>query len=297
MADPYKMQDPRTLYPTPEFKEQPQGATGLAKEMDPKPDHGEDSYAGHGRLQGRKALITGADSGIGRAVAIAFAREGADIVMTYLPQEQADAQEVIDLLAAEGSKVTAIPGDIKEESFCEQLISGASQALGGLDILVNVAGKQVAQKSIQDVSTEQFDDTFKINVYAMFWLCKAALKIMPPGATIVNTASIQAYQPSGHLLDYASTKAAIVAFTKALAEQAIEQGVRVNAVAPGPIWTPLQPSGGQPQEKIPDFGKQVPMQRPGQPVEVAPVYVLLASPESSFITGEAYGVTGGNPLP
>lgn len=291
------MQDPTKQYHTDEFPAQTQEAPGLAHKMTPKPDHGEDSYVGHGRLAGRKALITGADSGIGRATAIAFAREGADLVLNYLPEEEDDAREVVELIQKEGRTVETIPGDLKDEAFCTQLVEETNSRLGGLDILVNVAGKQVAQKSIEDISTQQFEDTFRTNVTAMFWLCKAAVQYLPAGGTIVNTASIQSYQPSGTLLDYASTKAAIVAFTKALSEQLIERGIRVNAVAPGPIWTPLQPSGGQPPEKIPTFGKQVPMQRAGQPAELAPVYVLLASPESSYITGETYGVTGGNPLP
>jgi len=293
----YSMQDPLTQYPHPEFPDQPQSAPGLASEMDPKPDHGETSYQGFGRLAGRKALITGADSGIGRATAIAFAREGADIVLNYLATEERDAQQVVQLIEVAGRKAVAMPGDVSDETFCQHLVSKAHEALGGLDILVNVAGKQTAKKDIAQVSTEQFDATFKTNVYAMFWLCKAAIPLMPAGATIINTASIQSYQPSATLLDYAATKAAIVAFTKALAKQVISKGIRVNAVAPGPIWTPLQPSGGQPQEKIPTFGTQSPYDRPGQPAECAPLYVLLASQESSYITGEIMGVTGGNPLP
>jgi NAD(P)-dependent dehydrogenase (short-subunit alcohol dehydrogenase family) len=293
----YAMQDPTKQYPQPKFHEQPQSAPGLAKDMDPKPDHGEESYKGFGRLAGRRALITGADSGIGRATAIAFAREGADIVLSYLPDEEPDAQEVVALIEKAGRKAVTAPGDISNEAFCNTLIETAQKELGGLDILVNVAGKQTAQESIADITTEQLDATFRTNVYAMFWLCKAALPIMPAGATIINTTSIQAYQPSPTLLDYSSTKAAIVAFTHALAKQVAEKGIRVNAVAPGPVWTPLQPSGGQPQEKIPDFGSKVPLGRPGQPAELAPIYVLLASQESSFVTGEIYGVTGGNHLP
>jgi NAD(P)-dependent dehydrogenase (short-subunit alcohol dehydrogenase family) len=293
----YAMQDPRTQYPQPKFDPQTQNEPGLAQDMSPKPDHGELSYEGFGRLKGRKAIITGADSGIGRATAIAYAREGADIVLNYLPSEEADAVEVVAHLEEAGVKAVKIPGDISDENFCNELITRANEALGGIDILVNVAGKQIAKENIADITTEQFDATFKVNVYGMFWLCKAALPHMPAGATIINTASIQSYQPSATLLDYASTKAAIVAFTKALAAQAIEKGVRVNAVAPGPIWTPLQPSHGQPPEAIPPFGEQVPMKRPGQPAECAPLYVLLASQESSFITGEIFGVTGGDPLP
>ena len=296
-SNQYRMQNPLTQYPQPEFPAQHQPEPGLDRKMKPEPDHGEMSYIGFGRLEGRKALITGADSGIGRAAAIAFAREGADIVLNYLPEEEADAQEVVALITAEGRRAIALPGDIKDEAFCTSLVKNAVQALDGLDILVNVAGKQIAQQHISELSSEQFDHTFKTNVYALFWLCKAAVPYMPPGATIINTASIQSYDPSATLLDYASTKAAIVAFTKALSSQVIKQGIRVNAVAPGPIWTVLQPTDGQPAEKIPSFGSQVPMKRPGQPAECAPLYVLLASQESSFITGEVFGVTGGNPLP
>ena len=293
----YEMQDPTKQYPKPEFDEQQQSPPGLAQKMRPKPDHGEETYKGFGRLEGRKALITGADSGIGRAAAIAFAREGADIALNYLSSEEQDAREVVGLVKGAGRKPVPLPGDISNEEFCKQLVSDAVKGLGGLDILVNVAGKQHAVENIEDLTTEQFDQTFKTNVYAMFWLCKAAMPHLPPGATVINTASIQAYQPSPLLLDYAPTKAAIVAFTKALAKQLASKGIRVNAVAPGPVWTPLQPSGGQPPEKIPEFGEKVPLGRPAQPAELAPVYVVLASQESSYVTGEVYGVTGGNPLP
>jgi NAD(P)-dependent dehydrogenase (short-subunit alcohol dehydrogenase family) len=293
----YAMQDPTKQYPQPKFEDQPQSAPGLAQDMVPPPDHGEESYRGFGRLEGRRAVITGADSGIGRAVAIAFAREGADVVLNYLASEEADAKQVVGLVEAAGRRAVAMPGDLSDEAFCLELIEQGRAALGGIDILVNVAGKQTAVKDIADITTEQFDKTFRTNVYSMFWLCKAALPHMPPGATIINTTSIQSYQPSQTLMDYASTKAAITAFTHALAKQVASKGIRVNAVAPGPVWTPLQPSGGQPQEKIPDFGAQVPLGRPGQPAELAPVYVLLASQESSFVTGEVYGVTGGNHLP
>ena len=293
----YEMQDPTKQYPQPKFDKQPQSAPGLAGEMDPKPDHGEDSYHGFGRLAGRRALITGADSGIGRATAIAFAREGADVVLNYLPEEQRDAEEVIALIEKAGRKAVALPGDIGEEAFCQQLISHAQARLGGLDVLVNVAGKQTAVEDIADLTSAQIEATYRTNVYAMMWLCRAAIPLMPAGASIINTTSIQAYQPSPSLLDYAGTKAAIVAFTHALAKQVAKKGIRVNAVAPGPVWTPLQPSGGQPQNKIPDFGSTAPLGRPGQPAELAPIYVLLASQESSFVTGEVYGVTGGNHLP
>ncbi|WP_288522569.1 SDR family oxidoreductase [uncultured Pseudomonas sp.] len=295
--DQFTLQNPLTQYPHPPFAAQGQPAPGLDAHMQPKPDHGETTYKGFGRLVGRRALITGADSGIGRAVAIAFAREGADIALNYLPTEERDAREVVQLIEAEGRKAVALPGDLKDPRFCSQLVDQAHEQLGGLDILVNVAGKQVARKDIGQITHEQFDHTLKTNVYALFWLCQAAVPLMPAGATIINTASIQSYQPSATLLDYATTKAAIVAFTKALAKQVIERGIRVNAVAPGPIWTVLQSSGGQPPEKIPDFGGHTPMKRPGQPAECAPLYVLLASQESSYITGEVFGVTGGNPLP
>jgi NAD(P)-dependent dehydrogenase (short-subunit alcohol dehydrogenase family) len=295
--DQFTMQDPTKQYPQPEFEKQPQPSPGLAKEMVPKPDHGEESYRGFGRLAGRRALITGADSGIGRAVAIAFAREGADLAINYLESEEPDAREVVDLIEQAGRKVFALPGDISNESFCKRLIADSTEKLGGLDILVNVAGKQQSVDEIADLSTEQFEATFRTNVFAMFWLCKFALPHMPAGATIINTTSIQSYQPSPHLLDYASTKGAITAFTHALAKQVIGKGIRVNAVAPGPVWTPLQPSGGQPQEKVVKFGSEAPMKRPGQPAELAPIYVVLASQESSFVTGEVYGVTGGNHLP
>ena len=265
--------------------------------MVPKPDHGEESYTGFGRLAGRRAIITGADSGIGRAVAIAFAREGADVALNYLPSEKPDARDVVALVEKAGRKAVALPGDITSERFCEDLVAKANAALDGIDILVNVAGKQTSVADIADLTTEQFEATFRTNVYAMFWLCKAAIPHMRPGSTIVNTTSIQSYQPSPGLLDYASTKAAITAFTHGLAKQVIAKGIRVNAVAPGPVWTPLQPSGGQPSDAIPDFGEGVPLKRPGQPAEMAPIYVLLASQESSFVTGEIYGATGGNHLP
>jgi len=296
VANQYAMRDPRTQYPQPKFEEQPQSAPGLARDMVPKPDHGETSYQGFGRLKGRRALITGADSGIGRAVAIAFAREGADVVLNYLASEEKDAREVMGYVTKTGVKGVALPGDISQEKFCKELIAQTVEELGGIDILVNVAGKQTAVKEIANLSTEQFEQTFRTNVYALFWLCKAALPHMPPGGTIVNTTSIQSYQPSPMLLDYASTKAAITAFTHSLAKQVIEQGIRVNGVAPGPFWTPLQASGGQPADKLPEFGTEVPMKRPGQPAEIASVYVFLASQESSFVTGEIYGVTGGNHL-
>ena len=237
--------------------------------------------------------MTGGDSGIGRAAAIAFAREGADVAIVYLPEEAQDAQETLALIKAAGRLGVGIAGDIKSEAFCQQLVEAAARELGGLDIVINNAGKQHATESILELTTEQFDATFKTNLYAMFWITKAAVPHLPPGASIINTTSVQAYDPSENLLDYAQTKAAQVAFTKALATQLGEKGIRVNAVAPGPIWTALQVSGGQPQEKIKSFGSQTPLGRPGQPVELAPVYVLLASQEASYTTGQVYGVTGG----
>jgi hypothetical protein len=293
MADLYTLQDPTKQYPLPKFKHQPQRIPGLARKMQPKPDHGEESYRGSGRLPSRKALVTGGDSGIGRAAAIAFAREGADVVINYLPSEEADAKEVIGLIEAAGRKAYGIPGDVSSESFCRKLIQQAHKKLGGLDILAIVAGKQHAVEKIKDITTKQLEETYKVNVFALFWLCKAALPLMPKGGSIITTASIQATHPSPSLLDYAPTKAAILAFTRALARQVAEDGVRVNCVAPGPVWTPLQTSGGQPDKKIPDFGTETPMKRPAQPVEMAPLYVLLASQESSYVTGEVYGATGG----
>ncbi|WP_275445736.1 MULTISPECIES: SDR family oxidoreductase [unclassified Halomonas] len=288
------MQDPTNQYPQPPFPRQPQEWPGLASEMTPRPDHGETSYEGAGRLTGRKALITGGDSGIGRAAAIAYAREGADVAINYLDVEEPDAQEVIELIRNAGRKAVAIPGDIRDEAFCQQLVDTARQELGGLDILVNNAARQQAQPSILDITTEQFDATLKTNLYAMFWITKAAIPHMPEGASIVNTTSVVAYDPAANLLDYSQTKAAIVAFTKSLAQQVIKQGIRVNAVAPGPFWTPLQVSGGQPQSVVEHFGSSTPMGRPGQPVELAPIYVLLASQDSSYATGQVYSATGGS---
>ena len=286
-------QDPREQYPKPPFEKQPQPTPGLGSKMDPVPDCGETSYTGSGKLAGRKALITGGDSGIGRAAAIAFAREGADVAIGYLPTEDADAREVIALIEKEGRKAVAIPGDITDETFCKFLIEAAVEGLGGLDILVNNAASQVTAPNILDITTEQFDKTLKTNLYALFWITKAAIPHLAPGAAIVNTTSIQAYEPSEAITDYAMTKAGIVDFTKALSKTLIEKGIRVNAVAPGPFWTPLQSSGGTTEEKLKNFGSEAPLGRPGQPVEIAPVYVLLASQEGSYITGEIYGVTGG----
>ena len=296
MTERLRMQDPRMQYPQPPFPRQPQQAPGLASAMEPKPDHGEASYTGHGRLAGRKALVTGADSGIGAASALAFAREGADVALSYLPEETEDAENIARLIREEGRTVVQLPGDITDPEFCASLVSAAVKGLGGLDILVNNAGKQTSQESIADITAEQFDRTLKTNLYALFWITKAAVPHMPPGSAIINTASVVAYQAPEILLDYSMTKAGIITFTKVLAKQLIKKGIRVNAVAPGPFWTALQPSGGQPQEAVESFGSSVPLGRPGQPVEIAPIYVFLASQEASYVTGETYGATGGTGL-
>lgn len=297
MADQHRMQDPVKQYPKLKIPEQRQNEPGLDAQLQPQADHGEKTYKGSGRLKGRKALITGADSGIGAAVAIAFAREGADICMSYLETEKEDADKIAKLVKDSGRKVAQSPGDISDEAFCKKLVDATVKELGGIDILVNNAGRQLFCEDILDLTSEQWQSTFATNIHAMFWITKAVLPYMPKGASIINTASIQAYQPSPTLIDYASTKGAIVAFTHGLGKQLAEKGIRVNAVAPGPIWTPLQPSYGQPMEKLIQFGQNTPLGRAGQPAEVAPVYVFLASQESSYITAEVIGVTGGQHLP
>ncbi|CAD6561324.1 SDR family oxidoreductase [Paraburkholderia sabiae] len=289
--------DPRGLYPHPPFPEQQQPWPGLAGAMNPRPDHGESSYRGTGLLAGRKALITGGDSGIGRAVAIAFAREGADVSIVYLPAEEPDAREVVQLIEAAGRAAIAIPGDIRNEFFCVKLVDTAVSGMGGLDILVNNAGRQKSHDSILDITTEQFEWTLRTNLFGMFWITKAAIPRMPAGSAIINTASVNAYDPSINLLDYAMTKAAIANFTKGLAKQMIKRGIRVNAVAPGPFWTPLQVSGGQSMDNLRKFGAQTPMGRPGQPAEIAPVYVTLAAAQASYVTGQVYGASGGEGNP
>jgi len=294
---PAAPRNPVTAYPKPPFPSQSQDWPGLQSKMTPRPDCGESSYRGANRLLGRKALLTGGDSGIGRAAAIAFAREGADVAINYLPAEESDAREVVELIKQAGRKAVAIPGDLRSEAFCQKLVTQAVRELGGLDILVNNAGKQHAVPHIEALTTEQFDATYKTNVYAMFWLCKAALAHLPASGAIINTASVEAYDPEPQLLDYASTKAAIVNFTKALAKQVAQRGIRVNAVAPGPYWTALQVSGGQLPEKLVAFGQNTPLGRPGQPAEIACVYVLLASPEASYVTGQVYGASGGRGQP
>ena len=293
MADRLKMQDPRNQYPAPPFPRQPQPAPGLARRLEPAADHGEESYRGCGKLQGRKALITGGDSGIGRAIAVAYAREGADVAISYLPVEQPDADEVVALVKEAGRYAVSLPGDLTDERYARGLPKRAADELGGLDILVVNAGHQKFFESFEQITTEDFDTTLRTNLHALFWTTQEAAKIMPPGAAIITTTSVQAYDPSTTIMHYATTKAGIVAFTKALADELIEKGIRANAVAPGPFWTPLNPSGGSSQDKVEKFGGGSKFGRPGQPVEIAPVYVLLASQEGSYITGEVYGVTGG----
>ncbi|HYN94335.1 MAG TPA: SDR family oxidoreductase [Pilimelia sp.] len=295
--DQYGQQNPQEQYRGPDDQNSAKVPhPGRTADMDDQPDHGEESYRGSERLTGRRAVITGGDSGIGRAVAIAYAREGADVLISYLPDEEEDAQETARLIKDAGRTAVTLPGDIRDEAHCQLIIERAVSELGGIDILVNNAAYQMAQPGgITDITTEQFDRVMKTNLYAMFWLSKAAVPHLEPGSTIINTASIQAYQPSSSLLDYASTKAAIIAFTKALAEDLADKGVRVNAVAPGPIWTPLIPAT-MTEEKVNSFGADTPLGRAGQPAELAPAYVFFASQESSYITGEVLGVTGGKPL-
>ncbi|MFY9985886.1 MAG: SDR family oxidoreductase [Chthoniobacterales bacterium] len=292
-----ELQDPLSKYPKPPFKSQSQPWPGLASKMDPRPDHGEETYRGSGRLAGRKALITGGDSGIGRAAAIAFAREGADVAINYYPTEEPDAQEVIALIQSAGHKGIALPGDLREESFCQKLVLDACNALGGLDILVSNAARQQSHASLLDISTEQFDWTIKTNIYAPFWIIKAALPHLPPGSVIIGTTSVQAYNPSPDLYDYAQTKAATMNYVKSLAKRLAPKGIRVNGVAPGPIWTPLQVSGGDSQEKLQKFGSETPLGRPGQPAELASIYVQLAANDASYATGQIYGSAGGSGQP
>ncbi|MFI5891276.1 SDR family oxidoreductase [Actinoplanes sp. NPDC051513] len=290
------MMDPRNRYPKPSLDggdQEPPGSTGA---MPDRPDHGEESYRGSGRLTGRKAIITGGDSGIGRAVAIAYAREGADVLISYLPDEENDARDTAALIEKAGQKAVTVPGDIRDEALCMAIVERAVAELGGVDILVNNAAYQMmVPGGITEISTEQFDRVMKTNLYAMFWLSRSAVPHMPPGSSIINTASIQAYLSSSALLDYATTKGGIVAFTKALAEDLADKGIRVNAVAPGPIWTPLIPST-MTSEKVESFGSDTPLGRAGQPAEVAPAYVYFASDDASYTTGEVLGITGGKPV-
>jgi NAD(P)-dependent dehydrogenase (short-subunit alcohol dehydrogenase family) len=291
------LQDPRDKYPKPPFKAQKQPWPGLACKMDPPPDHGEKTYRGSGRLAGRKALITGGDSGMGRAAAIAFAREGADVAINYFPTEQEDADQVIALIKEAGRIGAALPGDLRDQAFCAKLVEDAVAALGGLDILVNNAARQQSYESIADIPPEEFDATIKTNIYAPFWILQAALPHLKPGATIIATASEQSYDPSPELYDYAMTKAATMNYVKSLAKQLGPKGIRVNGVAPGPIWTPLQVSGGAEMEKLKKFGGQTPLGRPGQPAELASIYVQLAAADASYANGQIYGSSGGDGQP
>ena len=288
-------QNPTRQGPQPPYPQQKQEPPGLESEMQPRPDYGEESYQGSGRLQGYGTIITGADSGIGRAVALAFAREGADVLISYLA-EDSDAQETARIVERAGRKAVLVRGDVGREEHCRQIVQRALQEFGRLDVLVNNAAFQMTHESIDELSSEEFDYTFRTNVYATFFLSKAALPHIKEGGSIINTASIEAYEPNPMLLAYSATKGAIVTFTKALAKEAIQKGIRVNAVAPGPIWTPLIPST-MPEQKVEQFGQTTPTQRPGQPAELAPVYVFLASRDATYITGEVIGVTGGRPLP
>ncbi|OFT55010.1 NAD(P)-dependent oxidoreductase [Brachybacterium sp. HMSC06H03] len=297
MADQLTFTNPVTRFPDISPPKQDQPEPGLDAELIPGTDRGEKSYRGTGRLEGRRALITGADSGIGAAVAIAFAREGADVALNYLPQEERDALRIAEVIREAGRTAVLLPGDLADPEFCRRLVEDAVEGLGGLDALVNNAGRQIAVESLEEIDDQQWEDTYAVNIHAMFRITKTALKHLPAGSTIVNTTSVQAYEPSPTLVDYASTKAAINNFTKGLAQQLAPRGIRVNAVAPGPIWTPLQVSDGQPKEALPEFGKSTPLGRAGQPTELAPAYVFLTSSESSYVLGETLAVTGGSPTP
>jgi NAD(P)-dependent dehydrogenase (short-subunit alcohol dehydrogenase family) len=296
--DQHTQQDPTQQYPQPEYPEQDQRDQhpGLEQEMQPEPDYGYETYRGMGRLEGKAAIITGGDSGIGRAVALAFAREGADVLISYLQEEEPDARETAQVVEEAGKKAVKVPGDIVEESRCQALVQRAVEEFGKIDVLVNNAAHQMTVDGIADISSELLDRTFKTNIYAMFWLCKAAIPHMPEGGSIINVASIQAYQPSPTLLPYSATKGAIVTFTKGLAQEVVQYGLRANTVAPGPVWTPIIPAS-MPGETVSQFGGTSPMGRPAQPAELAPAFVFLASQESSFVNGETLGVTGGQPLP
>ncbi len=296
MTDQTTPSDPTEQYDQPENTDEQQSHPGLTSEMRDTPDHGEDTYRGSGRLRDKRAIVTGGDSGIGRAVALAFAREGADVLISYLDSEEVDADETVRLIEAAGRRAVRCPGDIRDEAMCQRIIDTAVEQLGGIDILVNNAAYQMAQMGgIEDITTEQFDRVMKTNLYAMFWLCKKAVPHLKAGATIINTSSVQAVSPSPELLDYATTKAGIHNFTKALGQELAEKGIRVNAVAPGPIWTPLIPAT-MPVERAEAHGESTPLGRAGQPAEVAPAYVFFASQESSYITCEMLAVTGGQPV-
>ena len=289
--------DPRTLHPKIDPPQQTQPHPGLDAKLEPQADLGLDTYEGHGRLKGRKALITGGDSGIGAAVAIAYAREGADVAIAYLPEEEPDAEKIIKAIEDAGQKALALPGDLQELAQCQAIVEKTVEAFGGLDILVNNASRQIWHDGIGNIPDDDFDATMKSNIYSAYRVTKAALPHLKPGSSIIFTSSVQAYEPSSHLLDYAMTKAAMNNLSKGLAQQLASEGIRVNAVAPGPVWTPLQPSHGQPQEKLEGFGQHAPLGRAGQPAELAGAYVFLASDEASYVMGETLGVTGGSPTP
>jgi NAD(P)-dependent dehydrogenase (short-subunit alcohol dehydrogenase family) len=294
--DQFTQQDPTEQHAAPGSGHRTVEHPGRTEELDVKPDHGEETYRGSGRLEGKKSVITGGDSGIGRAVALAFAREGADVLISYLEDEEKDARETVRLVEEAGRRAVTVPGDLQDEAQCRSVVDRAVQEFGQIDVLVSNAAYQMSQDGgIDAITTEQFDRVMKTNVYAMFWLCKAAIPHMPEGSTIITTSSVQAFSPSPHLLDYATSKAAIVNFTKGLGSDLIEKGIRVNSVAPGPVWTPLIPAT-MPEEKVETFGEQSPLGRAAQPAELAPIYVFLASQESSYITSEVVGVTGGSPI-
>jgi NAD(P)-dependent dehydrogenase (short-subunit alcohol dehydrogenase family) len=289
------LKDPRKMYHTDKFPAQEQDTPAIQKKMDPKPDCGEESYTGHGRLEGRNALITGGDSGIGRAAAIAYAREGANVAIHFLPGEEEDAEEVKEIIEKEGRQSLLLPYDLRDEGAATEIVEKTVEAFGALDILVLNAAQQIAQTELSDISMKQVEDTFKVNVISMVESVKAAEKYLEPGSAIVTTASVNTFDPSEAMMDYAATNGAVGNFTVSWSKYFAEKGVRVNGVAPGPIWTPLQLDNGQPEGALPEFGQSVPLGRAGQPVELAPVYVLLASDEASYITGQIYGVTGGIP--
>jgi NAD(P)-dependent dehydrogenase (short-subunit alcohol dehydrogenase family) len=294
--DQFSQQDPTQQHAQPGSGSETVRYPGRTEEMDVQPDHGEQTYRGIGRLAGKKAVITGGDSGIGRAVALTFAREGADLLISYLESEEQDAQKTVALVEEARRRAVTVPGDVREEAHCRHIVDRAVEEFGHIDVLVSNAAYQMSQSGgITEITTDQLDRVFKTNVYAMFWLCKAAIPHMPPGSTIITSSSVQAFQPSPHLLDYAASKGAIVNFTKALGQNLVEKGIRVNSVAPGPVWTPLIPAT-MPEEMIESFGQQSPMGRAAQPAELAPIYVFLASQESSYITSEILGVTGGSPI-
>ncbi|WP_411843220.1 SDR family oxidoreductase [Salinicoccus sp. HZC-1] len=278
------------------FEKQEQAYPGLQNKMHPVPDCGEESYVGNNQLKGKKALVTGGDSGIGRAAAIAYAKEGADVAISYLPDEEADAQEVKEVIEKTGQKAVLLPGDLRDEKFARDLVHEAEKALGGLDTLVLNAAIQQFEKDIRNLSTEQLTDTFTVNIFSNVWMLQEALQHLPEGGSVVVTTSVQAFEPAGLLSDYAMTKSSQVAFVIAMSGQLAAKGIRINAVAPGPVWTVLQVAGGQPQDNIPEFGQNTPLKRAGQPVELADTYVLLASDKASYITGQVYGVTGGMPI-